>query len=245
MALPDINFFRDLSKNPDKYNIPGVTDSELKAELEADRAERLRLGKEVDKKNEKLSFFAESYAQTINKVSAAKLKSEYANDAKEATILEERKKFVLGRLQIILEDVKRYVSVTNNFNSIVKNKNNEDLGEYRDSAQAVDTERKIIHDKLVSDIKILIRLVNINFNKNFSESERLESEQKMADRKGMSPADLKQALSEREYQEFDKSAFLFDKLPNDVRLEREIIKDWALVINSDLDKLNEDLKDNK
>jgi hypothetical protein len=160
----------------------------------------------------------------------------------EAEILKKRKKITLDFLRKVLFDVSKYMVAIQALYRAQDNKEHFEGQEFRDEKKIRDGERKIAHDRLINDLKITMRLINVNFNKDFSEASRLQEEKKMTDRKGYSDGELKKALAMRSYAAFDKPGFIIDYLPKDSLSEREYIKKWSFEIYSELSKLNEDLE---
>ncbi|MEI7620880.1 MAG: hypothetical protein WCJ57_04930, partial [Candidatus Falkowbacteria bacterium] len=203
--ISELDLFRDMNKNPDKYGI-GL-DKEDKQELEAEEQSRLEAiaRGEIMEKIEKLGPTAANYRQVIDAVADFKLKSEYSENDPENKILSERKKVILGFLGQIIKDVERYIAIVNTFNIIYNSRNEAKNREsYLNDMHDADNDRRVVHNRLISDLKILIRAININLNIDFDSDSRFEAERKMPDRKDLSDTELKEALDKREYIKFDK-----------------------------------------
>lgn len=238
--ISDAQFFRDANKKPDEYSLHA--NGELKAEIET--AKKISQEKEDQGKIEKLGPFAANYKQVVDAVADFKLKPEFSQDDIENKILLERRKVILGFLRQVLDDVQRYTSSVNSFNLVYNTRNEaKDGDEYSRNMKEVDNNRRVVHNRLISDLKILIRLINVNFNADFNSNFRFEAERKMPDRKSFSDEELRLSLQKREYIKFDKKNFLFEQLPEDPDGERNYIKDWSFSLYGDLTKLNDDLSE--
>lgn len=238
--ISDIQLFRDMNKNPDVYG--QHIDEETKQEIEREEKEKIDSGV-VESKAEKLGPTAANFEQVFTTISDFHLKPEFSDDDPEYELLQSRKKVTVEFLSKILEDVKRYVGTVNSFNFIRDNQEEaRSREEYLDNIKDIDTERRAVHNRLISDLKIMIRLVNTNFNLNFDPKLRFEAERQMPDRKNLSDEELKAALDKREYVAFEKKNFLFENLPSDPQNERDFIKEWSFGLYHDLTKLNDDLK---
>lgn len=238
--ISDAQLFRDMNKNPDVYGIH--IDEETRREIEKERQEKIEAGV-IESKAEKLGPTAANFEKVFNVISACQLKPEFSDVDPEYALLQSRKKITIGFLSKILDDVKRYVGTVNSFNFIRDNQEDaRSREEYLDNIKEADTERRAVHNRLISDLKIMIRLVNANFNRNFDPKLRFEAERQMPDRKDLSDDELKAALDKREYVDFDKKNFLFENLPSDPQNERDFIKEWSFELYNDMTKLNDDLK---
>ncbi len=121
----------------------------------------------------------------------------------------------------------------------------EDPEKYQQVVGESDQLRRSYHNKLIQDIKIASRLININFNADFPENLRLAEESKMTDRLGMKPEELKKLMAQREYSKFPFPAGIFLDMshpPKDEQVEREYIGYWALKIYSDLSILENEIR---
>lgn len=163
------------------------------------------------------------------------------NDKKELDILNVRKKFIITQLSRVLESVKNYVATVSEFNRLGQVMAS-DPDKYREVIESSDFERRARHNKLISDLKIFIRNTKINFDKNFSESERLAAEKLFADRKGLSNDEIKEAINKRELIEFSEPNIIISELPKNPEQERKYIMKWSFVVYSDLSKINKDLE---
>ncbi|PIT94361.1 hypothetical protein COT98_04090 [Candidatus Falkowbacteria bacterium CG10_big_fil_rev_8_21_14_0_10_39_9] len=242
--IDDIPLFRDMNKNPDVYNLPldKATKESIQGEKPADLKSIER--RESKKKIEKLGPLAANYREVIEALTDIRLKPEFSSHDPENKVLAERRKIVLGFLRQILDDVQRYVTVVNSFNIIYNSQNDtKDSEEYASNLKNVDSERRIIHNRLISDLKIFVRLVNINFNADFDFNSRFGAERQMPDRKNLSDSELREALNKRDYIKFDQKNFLLGDLPTNSSLEREAIKEWAFGLYGDLANLDDDLKE--
>ncbi|MFA4942836.1 MAG: hypothetical protein WC564_04330 [Patescibacteria group bacterium] len=240
--VEDIQFFRDLEKNPDIYGVH--IDEETKREIEAEKALKSKSENSTEKKIETFGPTAENYRKIVDAVTNLSLKPEFSHDSLENKLLSERKKIILDFLNQVLGDVQRYVSTVNNFN-LIFNKQSEakDRDGYLADIKSADEERRAVHNRLISDLKICIRLLNINLNADFDPRLRFDSERKMPDRRDLSDSELKAVLEKREYIKFDKKNFFFNDLPSNPQNERDFIKDWSFELYGDLTHLSSELKE--
>lgn len=221
-----LKYFRDIYKNPDKH-------PENKEIIERDEPEEYS---ESFSKIEKLTGVGETYKKTINLIKNTTLKEEFKEDQEEKNILENRKEIVLGYLKIIMEDARNYLTQVN-YLELQKAASYDSVEHYQQVVGESDALRRNYHNKMIRDIKIAMRLININFNKDFPEETRLKEESGMIDRKGLSVLDLKNKMNERNYSVFDYPVGVFidfSKIPKDPQGEREYIAFWALKLYSDL-----------
>ena len=235
-----LKYFRDQNKEPDKYKEgqPNWNDPELGLE-DTFETETEILSNDKESKIEHFGPAAEKYRQTIEAVKGAKLKEEFKDDEAEQKIIESRKEMTLKYLKSVLGDARNYLAQVN-YLQLQQARSYDDIEQYQSAVAESDGQRRICHNKLISDLKIAMRLININFNADFPEDFRIEEESKMTDRKNLTPAQLKEQMSKREYYHFPFSsgAFIdFDKAPKDPQGEREYIAHWALTVYADLSAL--------
>lgn len=234
--MSDIKFFRDLYKHPDVYG--QKLSREEKEEIEEYNKNNSK--KEKDLSEKKFGPTAQRYYQSVELIKSAGLKSGVENQA-EKEIIESRKKIILNYFSKVLEDVKNYLTQVTRL-ELQKKDSYDDLDKYQAAISHSDSLRRAYHNTLISDLKILIRLININFNQDFSDEFRLKEEAKTQDRKNFSPEKLKEVMSQREYFEFPYKQGIFidmNKMPKDPQGEREYIASWAFDIYNDLTKLSE------
>lgn len=229
--------FRDMHKNPDRY-IDLEEKAIIKEELEKDENIEKKDFSEKKQKSELSTSSAKIFKNSVDNIFLASL-LEGENDEKEIEIIKQRQEVTLNYLNRILEDVKNYLSQIS-AGQLQKMSGYEDVKKYQAAVKSSDEARRIYHNRLISDIKIASRLININFNQDFPEQLRLQEESKMPDRKGLSVEDLKLKMSKRKYFKFDfpAGAFIdFGKMPKDPQGEREYIAHWAFMLYSDLSVL--------
>lgn len=243
-----VNTFRDMSKNPDMHPVDPIERSEIKKMLkedgldfDEDNSQEKEPGKE--KKEKILDPVSKAFDETVSLVASAELLPEFKENKKEQEIIEQRKKLILGYLKRVLEDVKNYLSQVNNWQIQNRSDNEADLEKYQELMGAVDEERRTCHNRLISDIALVGRLINVNFNANYPEELRLKEESKVMDRKDLSPKELKEVMSQRQYYSFPVAggAFIDLRKASDPLTERKMIASWAFRIYSDLTTLETDL----
>lgn len=236
MMSDEIKYFRDLNKNPDMYG-QHVSDE--------DEKDIKKYNKEnIDKKIERMGPTADKYYQSMELVRSAGLKPEFFSNKKEQKIIEVRKDFIIKYFSKVLEDVKRYMSSISAIKMQELKDYGSDLDRFQEIMSTSDQERRNYHNALINDIKILIRSININFNKDFPKEARLNFESKMPDRVGLKSKELEEVISQREYVEFPYKQGVFMNLNSagmDPELERNIIANWALDMYGDLTTLNDKL----
>lgn len=229
-----LKYFRDQNKNPDeeKKHNPNWRDEELSGEdlsRESDEASKI----------ERMGSFAEKYREVVDIIKNADLKTEFAGDKAEKAIIKKRKELIIEFLGNILNDIKNYLTQVN-YLQLQKIASYDDISKYQSAIRESDGLRRTYHNKMISDIKIAVRLINTNFNADFPDNLRLAEESKMADRRGVGETDLKNKLAEREYYNFPYPAGVFidfSRMPKDPQGEREYIASWALNMYADLTEL--------
>ena len=179
-----LKYFRDQYKNPDKYKEkhPDWRDSELGKPNNQEDSEIDSKEKQV--KIEKMGEAGKKYQETIDLIKSIDLKPEFKDDLAEKNIIENRREAILRYLTTILEDARNYLSQVN-YLQLQKAASYDDVAKYQEAVSSSDGLRRVYHNKLISDLKIAMRLININFNADFSEELRLNEELKMADRNGL------------------------------------------------------------
>lgn len=236
--------FRDMSKNPDEYLDPEEK-ALIKEELEKDEAlkSKNKLDGQEEKKEDKLiTPQGENFKKTVNNIFSAGL-LEGKDDKDELKIIEQRRDVTLNYLDRVLEDVKNYLSQIG-AGQLQKMSNYDDIKKYQADVKLSDETRKAYHDRLIGDIKIASRLININFNADFPNELRIKEESKMPDRKNLSSDDLKNKMAERKYFKFNFPAGSFidlSRMPKDPQGEREYIAHWAFMLYSDLSLLRKEV----
>lgn len=236
--------FRDMNKNPDECFDPAEK-ALIKEELEKDEALKLKnnLDNQEDKECTKpLTSSGKIFKNSVDKIFEAGL-LEGKNDAEELEIIKQRQKVTLSYLNNVLEDVQNYLSQIG-AGELQKISNYDDVKKYQADVKISDDARRAYHNRLISDIKIASRLINLNFNADFPNELRIKEESKMPDRKNLSSEDLKNKLAERKYFKFNFPAGSFidlSKIPKDPQGEREYIAHWAYMLYSDLTVLQKEI----
>lgn len=235
-----LKYFRDQNKNPDEYKKgqPNWRDPDLKIE-DTFETENETINDNKESEIETLGVAAEKYRQTIETIKKAAIKQEFIDDEVEQKIIENRKEMTLKYLGSVLSDIRNYLAQVN-YLQLQKLETYDSAEQYQSAISESDGLRRIYHNKLISDLKIAIRLININFNADFSEELRIEEESKMADRKNLTSEELKKQMSKRGYYKFPFSSGIFidfNKAPKDPQGEREYIAHWALTVYTDLSVL--------
>lgn len=240
-----LKMFRDQYKNPDLYDggFPEKREiEEMLAEDEIERKKKIENGEDApelpnsENKLEITSPTGRAFKETVDLVRGVSLKPEFAADEAETKVLEERKAAVIGMLSNVLDDVSNYLS---GISYMMKMRKTEevDADKFLEKQIEAEVSRKRYHNKLISDIKIAARLINVSFNRDYPEDLRLQEEAKFPVRKGMSVAQLKEALAKHEYYEFPHAAggFInFQEVPRDPYAERKYIAAWGMKIYNDL-----------
>jgi len=244
-----LKFFRDQFKNPDLYEGGRPEAAEIGRMLADDqqlKEEEYGLDKESaaagdEKKIEILSPNSKAFIKTVDIIRSSGLKPEFADDAAENKVIEERKEAILNMLRRILEDVRNYLSGISY--QLMQQKSEEvDQEKFLSDTVNAETDRKRYHNKLISDIKIAARLINVTFNADFPDDLRLQEEAKFPVREKMSREELGRKLAEREYQKFPYAAggFIdFQSMPRDEYAQRKYIACWAMGVYSDLSVIEE------
>lgn len=234
-----LKYFRDQNKEPDKYkeSHPNWHDPEIINDANSNLTEFE--AKKPENKSEILGETSKKYKETIDLVKSAGLKEEFKDDLIEQGIINNRREMITKYLGAILNDARNYLSQVN-YLQIQKMESYNDVAQYQSAISHSDGLRRTYHNKLISDLKIAMRLININFNADFPEEARLEEESKMTDRKDLTPEELKEKMAKREYKHFPYPVGVFidfSKIPKDPQGEREYIAYWALKLYSDLSTL--------
>ncbi|MDP3836665.1 MAG: hypothetical protein Q8Q67_01000 [bacterium] len=234
-----LKFYRDQHKNPDLYNGGKPETREIQEMLAEDEQRKKEGGEEagpgnVEKKVEIISPAAKDFIQTVDLVRNAKLKAEFASDKLEQVIFKERQDAILGTLKKVLDDVKNYMS---SISYMIQMRQSEEVEQKKFLEQQVEAEviRKRYHNKLISDLKIAARLINVSLNAEYSEELRLQEESKFPSRSGMKPEQVREALDKHEYYKFPHKAGAlidFQKMPRDPYAERKYIAGWAMSVYS-------------
>lgn len=234
-----LKYFRDQQKNPDKYEYGRPASNGGAVFAGEDKIESLE-SKSPDKVFGPAGL---SFQQTIELIKTTGLKEEFKDNLTEAAIIENRRQAILGFLAKILEDTSNYIAQIN-YLQIQKAASYDDVNQYQSTIKHADDLRSKFHNKLITDLKITMRLININFNADFPEVDRIEEESKMPDRKDLTKAELQNILSQREYHSFPHPVGIFmdfSKSPKDPQGEREYIAHWAFQLYTDLSVLSSDI----
>jgi len=239
-----LKYFRDQNKEPDKYSEGRESELNLGDFEQELPVTHFKTETKTEKDLEILGQTGEKYRQTIELIKSAGLKIEFKSDLSEQAIIENRKEAILKFLKSILDDARNYLSQVN-FLQIQKMASYDSEEQYKSVIGPSDNLRRSYHNKMISDLKIAMRLININFNADFADDFRLEEEAKMTDRQGLSKGELKNKMAEREYIHFPypTGVFIdFSEAPKDPQGEREYIAHWALNLYSDLSVLDDEIK---
>ncbi|MFA4941664.1 MAG: DUF3232 domain-containing protein [Patescibacteria group bacterium] len=242
--MEDLKYFRDANKYPDLYP-EEVSRRELKEEIKEYQENKAtsEAGGKIIEQQEIHSSIAANFEEVLGSIAVFKLKDEFKNDLAELEILHNRKVAILKFLHNIVDDVNNYVNHINNMSS---QKESLDDGEkYRAVMGSSDAARRNYHNRLISDIKLAVRQININFNKDFPEELRIKEEKKYSDRKGFSDQEIASALAKKEYITFSNKQGIFidlKNMPKDPQGERKYIMNWAFDFYADLARLQKDLE---
>lgn len=249
--------FLDMHKNPDKYPNDIEEKTVIKSELERDEkinqkkiteqdssvASEAECDKFTEKKSEIFTSHGQSFKKVIDNIFEAGL-IDGVDNPEELKVIRQRQELILNYLSKILEDVKNYLNQVGLLES-QKRENYDSLEKYQAIIGRSDATRRSYHNKLISDVKIAMRLININFNADFPEDSRLKEELKMPDRKDFAIDDLKNLMSQRKYFKFPFPVGIFMDFracPKDPQGEREYIAYWALQLYSDLSALDGEMR---
>ncbi len=252
MLFNQNKFFRDMAKNPDMFPEDLSEKAEVKAMILEDE-QKTNLANldskkyEAEDKSELITPVGESFNKTVDLVRSGTLLPEFKNNIEELKLIEKRRDLIINYLANILEDIKNYLSQVN-YLQLQKLADYEDSSKYQEAIGHSDTLRRSYHNKLISDIKIAMRLININYNIDYPESLRLKEEARMPEREGVSAEHLQELMRQRKYEKFPYSAgaFIdFSKAPKDPTGEREYIAVWALLIYKDLSELSNRMRTEK
>lgn len=247
-----------MDKNPDEYidfEEKAFIKNELKKEgiSEFDEKSNVRNKSNISDKSkiekkaediEPITQVGRTFKNTIDNVFEAGL-LDGENDDEEAAIIKQRQKFTLNYLNQILEDVKNYLSQIA-AGKLLKASSYDDNKKYQSDVQSSDEIRRIYHNRLIGDIRIASRLINVNFNADFPNDLRIQEESRIADRKKMSIDELRDKMAKRKYFKFSfpSGSFIdFNKIPKDYQGEREYIANWAFKLYSDLSILQKEVGD--
>lgn len=238
-----LKYFRDQNKEPDKYKEANPTWHD--PEIFHDETSNLEDFETLESENkvEILGETSRKYKETIDLVKSAGLKEEFKNDLVEQNIINSRREMITKYLGAILNDARNYLSQVN-YLQIQKMESYDDVAQYQSAISHSDGLRRTYHNKLISDLKIAMRLINVNFNADFPEEARLEEESKMTDRKDLTPEELKEKMARRDYKHFPYPVGVFidfSKIPKDPLGERQYIAHWALNLYSDLSALESEV----
>lgn len=242
--------FRDMQKNPDMYPV----DYAEKAEIERMIKEDERKAKEdlaqtphkevVAQKAEVLTRAGADIENTVASLRCAGMLSEHEDNKVEAEIVYQRREQAINLLERVLDDAEKYLAQVS-FLQLQKSADYEDPEKYQEAVGSSDTTRRTLHNKLITDVKMAMRLININFNADFPEDMRLREEAKMPDRQGIDAKKLQELMKQRQYFNFPYPAGVFidfQKAPRDPIGEREFIANWAMKLYSDLTVLTNHIK---
>ncbi len=240
--MRSIKYFRDLYKNPDLYGEKPSPEERAEIDEYWKNKERGGIKTEVI---EKFGPTAQKFYDSIELIKKAGLKTKHENDFKEKEIIENRKEVIINYAKRVLEDIKKYLSKISEIET-EKQDNYRDKALYLKFLTSSDEERKIYHNRLITDLKVLIRLINVNFNADISDDHRLNLEVKMKDRAGLSKEQLADLMNKREYFNFPSKEGVFVNLKEvskNPEMERDFIANWALNMYHDLTYLEKKIND--
>jgi len=246
--------FRDMYKNPDYYPNDFEEQKIIKEELSKDGSRRNNRNKEIvdgkkdelesEKKVEMETTNGRAFQLAVDNILEANL-LDGVDNPEELKVIKQRQEVALDYMSKILEDIKKYLNQVSVL-QMQKISSYDDINKYQAAVGSSDAMRRSYHNKLISDVKIAMRLININFNIDFPEDLRLKQELQMPDRKGISPENLKNLMTQRKYFKFQfpVGVFIdFNKAPKDPQGEREFIAHWALQLYTDLTALDEKMRE--
>lgn len=242
--MSELNYFRDQYKNPDKY----PRDKKEMAEAFAiDGSKPVLSDSSLDKldskeKKEVFSTWGKNYENVVNLISEYE---EEKVDAEEREILKKRKVISLGLLKKVLSDIDSYILQINVLKDFVNKNDSENIRSYQLDLGQSDMNRRDAHNRLINDLKITIRLLNVFYNANFPEKERIKFEKGYADRTGKSEEEIIEISKKKSFIEFPVSGVIIDSnnMPKDPIGERNYIADWAFSIFKDLTVLKNEIPD--
>lgn len=236
-----LKIFRDEYKNPDLYENGRLKVKSIRQSLDNGGAEK------NNSKREKLEVFGSAFEQTIELIKSPEIVAGFKDSPEEMLILKKRREAILTYMKRILEDIKNYLTQVNNL-QLQRVADYDDHRKYQEAVKSADELRRSYHNIMIQDIKMAIRLININFNVDYPKETRLAEEARMLDRKGMSLERLEDLLNQRNYIKFPYASGVFidlSRMPKDQQGEREYIADWALKIYTDLSTLQDDFEEKK
>jgi hypothetical protein len=236
-----LKIFRDEYKNPDLYENGQVKVRPIKRPLDGGGFE------ENEPSPEKLEVFGSVYKQTVDLIKSVEVTSNLQDYPEEMIIVEKRRETVLVYMNRILEDIKNYLTQVNTL-QLQRLADYDDHRKYQYAVKSADELRRSYHNIMIQDIKMAIRLININFNADYPKEARLTEEARMLDRKGVPSEKLEDLMNKRNYLKFPypSGVFIdFSRMPKDQQGERGYIADWALKMYTDLSVLKSDLEEKK
>jgi len=242
--------FRDMHKNPDMYPVDYAEKAEIERMIKEDELKvKENLAQNPNKevvahKAEILTTAGADIENTVVLIRQAGMLSEYENNKEEAELVKQRREQAINLLDKVLDDAKSYLTQVSIL-QLQKSTDYEDPEKYQEAVGSSDTMRRTLHNKLITDVKMAMRLININFNADFPEDMRLREEAKMPERQGVDAKKLQELMRQRQYFNFPYPAGVFidfQKAPRDPIGEREFIAKWAMKIYADLTVLTEHIK---
>jgi hypothetical protein len=241
----DVQMYRNMWKSPDVYPDDPVEKAEVREMLKKEEEERNKEG--IEEQVEIKTLDGQAFKEAVDLVFSASLLPEFQDNKDEGKIVEQRRQSVITFLGNILEDARNYLTQVNHL-QLQKATTYESAEKYKDAVGHSDNLRRNYHNKLIQDVKIAMRLININFNADFPEELRLREEAKMPDRQGVDAGKLKELMKQRKYFHFPypAGAFIdFRNAPKDPESERKFIAFWALKIYEDLTILADEIQNKK
>ncbi|MFZ4648524.1 MAG: hypothetical protein ACOYMB_02680 [Patescibacteria group bacterium] len=237
----DINYFRDQYKNPHKYP---RDNREMEEAFAMDNSHPVE-GPDFEKKDarsEAGGILGKNYKKVVDLIFDYQEKN-VSNE--EQIIIKNRKTTVINSLKRVLLDIDAYVNQINVLKKGDNHYDSENLKAYQDEAGRSDADRRSLHNKLISDLKMTVRLINVFFNADFPEESRLAFEKQYADRAGYSEEEIRLANSKKKFLKFNTNGILIDfsKMPKDPSGERTYIAEWAFEVFDDLAVIQHEVED--
>lgn len=240
-----LKIFRDMSKNPDMFPPDPKEKRIIEEELEKDREMHSDNGKEVINKDvEVRGASGKQFIAAVDLIKSLGEPASLKDNESELKLIQERQKYALSLLERVLEDIKNYITQVNSL-KLSKEEDYNSVEAYQETVGSSDMERRSFHNKLIRDMKMAMRFINVNFNIDTPEDFRLKEEARYPERKGIDLNELKSLLAKHDYIKFPLGSGVFmdfSRIPKDPQGERDYIADWAWHLYSDLSALSKGLK---
>jgi len=236
-----LKMFRDMNKNPDMFPPDPKDKRIIKEELEKDYEKTLNNGQEtINKDVEVKGRSGKQFIEAVNLIKSLGKSTSLKGNKAELEIIQERQKYALSLLERVLEDVRNYITQVNSL-KLNKEQDYNSLEAYQEAISSSDTERRYFHNKLIRDLKMAMRFINVNFNIDTPETFRLKEEAKYPERRELNLSKLKSLLAKHNYVKFPLGSGVFidfSRIPKNPQGERDYIADWAWHLYSDLSALS-------